>query len=56
MGVTMVIIEKPDFSYWWECSGCGTEFKATRKFEKNKACPKCNGEINRWIDIDDYEE
>jgi rRNA maturation endonuclease Nob1 len=55
MGETcdMVIIEDADMKYWWECSECKTNSKATSKFEKSKTCPSCGKEIANWIGVDD---
>ncbi len=49
----MVIVETGDFDVFWECSECKTEHKATKKFEKNKTCPKCGKEIANWVGVDD---
>ncbi len=49
----MVIIEASNFDILWECSECKTEHKATKKFEKNKACPECGKEIANWVGMDD---
>jgi rRNA maturation endonuclease Nob1 len=50
----MEIIEKPDFSMWWQCSNCGHIAKDTKKFMKLKACPSCGSEIVKWDE--DYED
>lgn len=52
----MVMIEAANFDISWECSGCGTTHKATRKFEKSKACPRCGRSITSWVGIDDYSD
>ena len=53
---SMVIIEAPDFSMWWECSVCQHKAKDTKRFVKLKNCPSCGSEIVEWHEADeDYE-
>lgn len=52
----MVIIEDPNFNYFWECSACKTQHKGTVKFQKSKTCPTCGATIDVWIGADDEYE
>lgn len=53
---SMVIIEAPDFSMWWECSVCKHRAKDTKKFMKMTECPSCGSKIIEWDEEDEYYE
>ena len=52
----MVMIEDANFRITWECSACGNEHRATKKFEKSRHCPTCDATIVAWDGIYDDEE
>ncbi len=52
----MTLIETANFKYFWECSECLKQFKATFKFETNTRCPSCNAKPVQWVGLDEDDE